>query len=109
MIQGIKEIHPQLHLKVFTATEIRWLADHVAKMSVEETLEHLVRSGLGSLTGGGAEIFAEPTRSQICKGKHSGEDWLEIHRNRPQQGHPQHLHHALRPRGIERGIAWITC
>ena len=80
MIQGIKEIHPQLHLKVFTATEIRWLADHVAKMSVEETLEQLVRSGLGSLTGGGAEIFAEPTRSQICKGKHSGEDWLEIHR-----------------------------
>ncbi len=80
MIQGIKEIHPQLHLKVFTATEIRWLADHVAKMSVEETLDHLVRSGLGSLTGGGAEIFAEPTRSKICKGKHSAEDWLEIHR-----------------------------
>ena len=49
-------------------------------MSVEETLDHLVRSGLGSLTGGGAEIFAEPTRSKICKGKHSGEDWLEIHR-----------------------------
>ncbi|MEE9275955.1 MAG: aminofutalosine synthase MqnE, partial [bacterium] len=32
------------------------------------------------LTGGGAEIFAEPTRSKICKGKESAEEWLEIHR-----------------------------
>ena len=80
MIHGIKEIHPGLHLKCFTSTEIRWLADHVAKMSIEETLEALVRAGLGSLTGGGAEIFAEPTRSAICKGKQSAEDWLEVHR-----------------------------
>ena len=80
MIRGIKEMHPRLHLKVFTATEIRWLADHVARMSVEETLDRLARSGLGSLTGGGAEIFADPTRSKICKGKHSAEDWLDIHR-----------------------------
>lgn len=80
MIHGIKEIHPRLHLKCFTSTEIRWLADHVAKMSVEETLAALVRAGLDSLTGGGAEIFAEPTRSKICKGKQSAEDWLEVHR-----------------------------
>jgi len=80
MIRGIKRIHPQLHLKVFTSTEIRWLADRVAKMSVEETLEALVEAGLGSLTGGGAEIFAEPTRSKICKGKQSAEDWLHVHR-----------------------------
>jgi aminodeoxyfutalosine synthase len=80
MIHGIKEIHPHLHLKIFTSTEIRWLADHVAKMSVEETLGALVRAGLGSLTGGGAEIFAESTRSVICKGKQSAEDWLDVHR-----------------------------
>ena len=80
MIHGIKEIHPHLHLKCFTSTEIRWIADHIAKMSIEETLETLVRAGLGSLTGGGAEIFAEPTRSKICKGKQSAEDWLEVHR-----------------------------
>jgi aminodeoxyfutalosine synthase len=80
MIHGIKEIHPQLHLKCFTSTEIRWLAEHVAKMSIEETFQALVRAGLGSLTGGGAEIFAEPTRSEICKGKQSAEDWLHIHR-----------------------------
>ncbi|MEK6711947.1 MAG: aminofutalosine synthase MqnE [Nitrospinota bacterium] len=80
MIRGIKRIHPQLHLKCFTATEVRWLADHVAKLSVEDTLRALVEAGLGSLTGGGAEIFAEPTRSRICKGKHSAEDWLHIHR-----------------------------
>ncbi len=80
MTHGIKEIHPHLHLKCFTATEIGWLADRVAKMSVEDTLGALRRAGLGSLTGGGAEIFAEPTRSRICKGKQSGEDWLEVHR-----------------------------
>lgn len=80
MMRGIKRLHPQLHLKCFTATEVRWLADHVARLSVEETLRALVEAGLGSLTGGGAEIFAEPTRSEICQGKHSAEDWLHIHR-----------------------------
>jgi aminodeoxyfutalosine synthase len=80
MIHGIKEIHPHLHLKCFTSTEIRWLADRVAKMSIEETLTALRRAGLGSLTGGGAEIFAEPTRSEICKGKQSADDWLDVHR-----------------------------
>ncbi len=80
MMRGIKAIHPQLHLKCFTATEIRFLADQIAHLGVEDTLAALIEAGLGSLTGGGAEIFAEPTRSKICKGKHSGEDWLEIHR-----------------------------
>ncbi|MBI2131460.1 MAG: aminofutalosine synthase MqnE [Candidatus Tectomicrobia bacterium] len=80
MIRGIKRIHPQLHLKCFTATEVRWLADRVAGLSVEETLRALVEAGLGSLTGGGAEIFAEPTRSIICKGKQGAEDWLGVHR-----------------------------
>jgi len=35
---------------------------------------------LGSLTGGGAEIFAPGVRDRICRGKETAEEWLEVHR-----------------------------
>jgi aminodeoxyfutalosine synthase len=38
----------------------------------------LIAAGLDSCPGGGAEIFREPTRSQICAHKTSGERWLEL-------------------------------
>ncbi len=45
-----------------------------------ETLQALKDAGLGSLTGGGAEIFNPEIRKIICRGKESAEEWLEVHR-----------------------------
>ena len=67
-------------LKIFTAIEIRHLAERVAKKSIRELLVDLRDAGLDSLTGGGAEIFAPEVRERICKGKESAEEWLEVHR-----------------------------
>ena len=67
-------------LKVFTAIEIRHLAGRVAKKSIPEVLSDLKEAGLDSLTGGGAEIFDAGVRDRICRGKESGEEWLEVHR-----------------------------
>src|ERR1041385_4592561 len=50
-----------------------------AKVSVEEGLKMLQKSGLGSLPGGGAEIFDEKVREEICADKCSSEQWLYIH------------------------------
>jgi len=70
---------PRLHLKCFTAIEIRHLAG-LAKKSIEETLVELKAAGLDSLTGGGAEIFRPEVRSAIARGKESAEEYLDVHR-----------------------------
>ncbi|MGV6815562.1 MAG: radical SAM protein, partial [Phycisphaerales bacterium] len=66
MLKVLKEIAPQVHLKAFTAVEIVHLA-RIAKVYKREdpkigvrwVLEQLKEAGLGSLPGGGAEVFDE--------------------------------------------------
>ena len=86
MIRGMREACPDLTIKAFTAIEIRHLAERVAKKSIRETLEILRAAGLGSLTGGGAEIFDPEVRDKICRGKETAEEWLEAHRIWHQMG-----------------------
>ena len=80
MLKALAGIKPKPMLKIFTAIEIRHLAERVAKKSIREVLADLRNAGLDSLTGGGAEIFAPEVRERICKGKESAEEWLEVHR-----------------------------
>jgi aminodeoxyfutalosine synthase len=80
MIRELKNACPDLCVKAFTAIEIRHLAERIAKKPIRETLELLREAGLNSLTGGGAEIFDPEVRDQICRGKESAEEWLEVHR-----------------------------
>jgi aminodeoxyfutalosine synthase len=56
MLRGLRERFPQAHLKAFTAIEIGWFAKR-EKISIGEVLTRLRAAGLGSLPGGGAEIF----------------------------------------------------
>jgi aminodeoxyfutalosine synthase len=77
MLRGLKQRLPHIHLKAFTAVEIQFFAD-LDNISIEETLQLLKDAGLDSMPGGGAEIFADRVREIICKGKISGERWLEI-------------------------------
>jgi aminodeoxyfutalosine synthase len=79
MLRSLKALDTNLHLKAFTAIEILHLS-WVGKRSVPETLEALREAGLGSLTGGGAEIFHPEVRSVICHAKESAEEWLDVHR-----------------------------
>ncbi|MDP9292499.1 MAG: aminofutalosine synthase MqnE, partial [Verrucomicrobiota bacterium] len=74
------------HIKAFTAIEIRHLARRIFKKSIRETLGILRDAGLNSLTGGGAEIFDATIRDQICRGKESAEEWLEVHRTWHEMG-----------------------
>jgi aminodeoxyfutalosine synthase len=80
LLQELQQLDPNLHIKAFTAIEIRHLAQRIFRMSIGETLEVLRAAGLGSLTGGGAEIFDAGVRAQICRGKESAEEWLDVHR-----------------------------
>jgi aminodeoxyfutalosine synthase len=80
MLRALKSACPKLKIKAFTAIEIRHLSQRVAKLPIRETLEILREAGLNALTGGGAEIFDAEVRDQICRGKESAEEWLEVHR-----------------------------
>ena len=79
MLRGLKERFPNAHLKAFTAIEIGWFAKR-EKLSIEEVLRRLVAAGLGSLPGGGAEIFHPEVREIICDGKLDAGEWIEVHR-----------------------------
>ncbi|HEX7174669.1 MAG TPA: aminofutalosine synthase MqnE [Pyrinomonadaceae bacterium] len=77
LLSSLKRQYPRLHLKAWTMVEL----DHFAgfyKMSDEDVIERLKMAGMDSCPGGGAEIFAEPTRSKICAHKTDGARWLEL-------------------------------
>ena len=80
LVRRLHTLDPNLHIKAFTAIEIRHLAQRVFRMPIRETLETLREAGLGSMTGGGAEIFDAEVRDEICRGKESAEEWLDVHR-----------------------------
>jgi aminodeoxyfutalosine synthase len=79
VVRWIKETAPEIHVKAYTAVEIEFFAK-IAKLSTKQVIEQLIEAGLGSLPGGGAEIFHPEVREQICGAKASTESWLDIHR-----------------------------
>jgi aminodeoxyfutalosine synthase len=78
LLRGIKALRPSVHLKAFTAVEIHYFAEHYG-MSYDEVLRRLIDAGLGSLPGGGAEIFAPRVRYKICRDKVDADGWIAIH------------------------------
>ena len=80
LLSSLKALDPRLHLKCFTAVEIQHLANRVFKLPLEETLARLRDAGLGSLTGGGAEILDDSVRDRICRGKETSDEWIDTHR-----------------------------
>jgi aminodeoxyfutalosine synthase len=78
-LRRLKAALPHVHLKAFTAVEIWWFA-RITGRGYEDVLRALIDAGLGSLPGGGAEIFAPRVRRRICGYKSTADDWLDIHR-----------------------------
>jgi aminodeoxyfutalosine synthase len=80
LLTRLRALDEKLFIKAFTAIEVRHLAERVFKQPIRATLELLRSAGLGAITGGGAEIFDPQVRQQICRGKESAEEWIEVHR-----------------------------
>lgn len=75
LFRKVKAAFPAIHLKVFTMVEIGYYA-RVSGLSVEAFLDRCVAAGLESCPGGGAEIFDEGVRAEICIGKREADVWL---------------------------------
>jgi len=79
--------HEGLHLKAFTAVEVVHLAK-IAKRykakdrtaGIRSVLAELKEAGLGSLPGGGAEVFDDRVHDETHKGKIRSDVWLDVHR-----------------------------
>lgn len=86
LIRSLRALDPNFFVKAFTAVEIRHLAFRIFKKSIRETLELLRDAGLCAITGGGAEIFDQSVRDQICRGKENADEWWEVHRTWHEMG-----------------------
>ena len=79
MLGRLHKRYPQVHLQAFTAVEIAHLGER-AGLSVKDTLVALKQAGLGSIPGGGAEVFSSRVRKELCPDKLEGEGWLGVMR-----------------------------
>lgn len=79
MIRRVKAILPDVSVKAFTAIELAWMINR-SGLSIRDGLQLLIDAGMDAIPGGGAEIFDEQIREQICPDKGSTAEWLAIHR-----------------------------
>ncbi|HAL12664.1 MAG TPA: aminofutalosine synthase MqnE [Planctomycetaceae bacterium] len=79
LVKILHDAYPQLHLKAWTGVEINWF-EFLTRQPVRIILEQLREAGLGSMPGGGAEIFHPEVRDRICEHKSDAHNWLNIHR-----------------------------
>jgi aminodeoxyfutalosine synthase len=85
----LHEAMPDVHLKLYTASEIHHMTT-LSGLSHEEVLRELKGAGLGSLPGGGAEIFADRVRRLVAPGKEPPEIWFHVHDSAHRMGIPTH-------------------
>jgi aminodeoxyfutalosine synthase len=85
VVRIIHQNYPRLHLKAYTAVEWDWFA-RLTGRPTKDILAEFKDAGLGSLPGGGAEIFHPEVRDIICEHKADTDAWLRIHREAHQLG-----------------------
>jgi len=114
IVRDLHEALPDVHLKLFTASEIHHMTT-LSGLTHEAVLRELQAVGLGSLPGGGAEIFADRVRRLIAPGKEHPDIWFDTHRTAHGLGIPTHctmlyghvetyeerVDHLLRLRGLQ--------
>jgi aminodeoxyfutalosine synthase len=87
LFKALRQYFPHVHIKGLTAVEMDYLAG-LEGIPVEQVLTELKASGLQSMPGGGAEVFAPRVRQEMCVDKLPAEEWLRIHGLAHQMGIP---------------------
>lgn len=77
--RGIKEMFPQIKLHSLGPPEIHHIAT-LGNYSYEYVLTELMKAGLDSLPGAGAEILVDRVRKIISTGKCLSDEWLNVMR-----------------------------
>jgi aminodeoxyfutalosine synthase len=85
IVRVIHQAQPRLHLKAYTAVEWDWFSTLTGRPT-RDILAEFKCAGLGSLPGGGAEIFHPEVRDKICEHKADADAWIRIHREAHELG-----------------------
>jgi aminodeoxyfutalosine synthase len=88
-IRALRTALPDVHLKCYTASEIHHMTT-VSGLTHEQVLRELQQAGLGSLPGGGAEVFADRVRALVAPGKEHADIWFHVHDTAHRLGIPTH-------------------
>jgi aminodeoxyfutalosine synthase len=104
VVRVVHDAFPRLHLKAYTAVEWDWFS-RLTGRPTRDLLAEFKEAGLGSLPGGGAEIFHPDVRDHICEHKADAGAWLRIHREAHElglrsnatmlYGHIEKAHHRI--------------
>lgn len=122
VLRVVRDRYPHIHLKVWTAVEIDFM-QRLSKKPLADIFADLREAGMGSMPGGGAEIFHPEVRQIICKHKINADRWLEIHRAAHEAGfrtnatmlyghieRPEHkVDHLLRLRDLQDETGGFQC
>ena len=79
LFKNLKKLYPSLKLHALGPPEIVFLAKR-EKLSYSEVLVKLIRAGLDSLPGAGAEILSDRVRKIVSPAKATTSEWLEVMR-----------------------------
>jgi aminodeoxyfutalosine synthase len=85
VVRLVHRHYPRLHLKAYTPVEWDWFS-RLTRRPTRELLAEFQEAGLGSLPGGGAEIFHPEVRDLICEHKADADTWFRIHREAHELG-----------------------
>jgi cyclic dehypoxanthinyl futalosine synthase len=85
LFRSIRDRFPQVWLHCLSAPEVTNIAE-VSGLSLRDTIQRLMDSGLQSIPGGGAEILDDGVRYRISRLKCSTQDWIDVHRTAHQLG-----------------------
>ncbi|MGD9900743.1 MAG: aminofutalosine synthase MqnE [Calditrichaceae bacterium] len=78
VVRVAKEIRPEANVKAYTAVEIAYFAERSGK-SWEEVLDDLIKAGLNTMPGGGAEVFSQRVMRKLFMDKLTADEWIKIH------------------------------
>ncbi|WP_312110411.1 aminofutalosine synthase MqnE [Brevibacillus reuszeri] len=88
-LRTLKKAYPDVTIKSYTGAEIEFFS-RISGLSIREVLQELMKAGLQSLTGGGAEILTERYRMKMSPEKASTDMYLQVHRTAHELGLKTH-------------------
>jgi cyclic dehypoxanthinyl futalosine synthase len=85
LLRFIRKNFPTVHIHAFSPPEFVEF-ERFFNMDVRDVIRRLRDAGLGTIPGGGGEIFAPRVRRRIGIGKCTGDDWLRVMRVAHEEG-----------------------
>lgn len=86
LFRGVKARYPDFKLHALSPPEVIHLT-RMSRLSIAEVIDRLVRVGLDSIPGGGAEILVDRVRKILnCYNKATADEWLDVMRHAHRAG-----------------------